>query len=165
MSTAVVPAAAEGAGIRLASWLGRSVMALAVPFLPGWMPMASAYRPVLVKKLGRVQAERIVREARARYREAFLSMERPSSKAVQFHLYFNILPGLALYQALRACLPEPVRTQWALQSRYALARPARRRAAGWPPGGWDRERLPVSAAQQCGRRFAPPCSQTATAHG
>lgn len=121
MSTEVIPTAAEGTGIRLASWLGRSVMALAVPFLPGWMPMAPAYRPVLVKKLGKIQAERILREARARYREAFLSMERPSSRAVQFHLYFNILPGLALYQALRACLPEPGMALELLDEVFAVA--------------------------------------------
>ena len=65
------------------------------------MPNLKTWQRALIEKHGEVQGAIIAARAQARYEELYHERPRFTHTALRWHLEQNILPGLALYQALR----------------------------------------------------------------
>src|ERR1051326_5530126 len=65
------------------------------------MPNLKTWQRALIEKHGEVQGAILAARAQARYEEFYNERPRFTHPALRWHLEQNILPGLALYQALR----------------------------------------------------------------
>ena len=65
------------------------------------MPHAQVFQRALATTRGGTTAAILVARAQARYDELFAQRPRFAHPALRWHLIFQILPGLALYQALK----------------------------------------------------------------
>lgn len=65
------------------------------------MPNLKTWQRALIEKHGEVQGAILAARAQARYEELYHERPRFTHPALRWHLEQNILPGLALYQALR----------------------------------------------------------------
>jgi len=134
------------------------------------MPKSESFEIALTKQMGKVVAGEIIQIAGERYGELYTTRERYSNKALRKHLEDQILPGVALYQALkddggtseRAMeLLEVVFRDWALSMRSKMERMGRLplfygllRAlikpvtkSNFPDGGWETEWVEISASE------------------
>lgn len=85
-----------------------------VPKLKTWMP-------ALEKRFGARQAAEIATQTRVNYQELLKAKPSPASRALQEHLHKVLLPGLALYQALRSHGQEELEAVEATQQIYFTA--------------------------------------------
>ena len=131
------------------------------------IPHAEVLEKALADELDGSTAREIVLQAGMRYRELMAESEPPADRALRQHLEENILPGVALYQALLAGegtqeraeqLVEAAFRAWAVSGRRAmerlgrlpifywllraLIRPVMRR--NFPAPGWETEWVEVS---------------------
>jgi hypothetical protein len=95
------------------------------------MPSAELFARALAAELGEAKAAQIVQAAGRRYDDLYAGRRHYANRALRKHLSENILPGIALYQALlddpdtqqRAMpLVERVCTDWAVPSRRQMER-------------------------------------------
>ena len=137
---------------------------------PRRMPYLGVWQRALAEKQGRVEAAMLTARVQARYDDLYADRPRFTHRALRSHLECNILPCLALYQALckgsddrEAVLAEVeslFSAAFARQRRlvlllarlpdpFAVFRKAARWALRWsyPPEGWEIE--PVEDSDRC----------------
>ena len=126
------------------------------------LPKAEILERALARELGGAKAREIVQDAADRYDDLYAERKKYENRALRQHLEENILPGIALYQALlddpdtqqrSMDLVEAAFTEWAAPNRRfmerlgrlpffyglmrALIKPVMRR--NFPAEGWETE--------------------------
>lgn len=104
----------------------------------------AAIERLLIERHGRIQGGKLLAEAEHIYTTLAQAEEKPAHRALQAHLYQNILTGLALYRAQLEAGINPAQAQEAVAAWItAIVQPMRRQVAGLTslPGGFTLLRM------------------------